>query len=210
MINVAGRPLPYQQDAFFFTDIFLNLTGVNAIEGRSIAIHAPNRTAPIIGCAPLIRNEIRFATQFPSPYFQASQPSPYDLTRVALGNLPFSNLDILPDVLTTYNLCPASSTPYSPFPTNSQLGTPDGLPVGALYQKYQPQLRAMSSFSASELHVYGVSTITSRTLRILSTNRRTCSAITPPYNINTTVTAIASFNNGGLSGNVIFVSIIIK
>ena len=205
-IDVTGSPLPYQQAAFFFTDIFLNLTGENAIEGRSIAIHAPNRTAPIIACAPLVRNEIRFATQFPSPSFEASQPSPYDLTTITLVNLSSPNIAILPDVLTTYDLCPANSAPYSPFTANSQLSTPDGLPIGALYQKYATQLRAMQSFNTTELYVYGVYTVTSRTLRILGSNRRTCSAITPPYNINTTVAAIATFNDSTLNGAVIFVS----
>ena len=68
-ITVSGRPGPYQEAAFFFTDVFLNLTGVNAIEGCSII---QLRSLP-----PLIRTEKRVASQFPSSYFQVSQPSPY-------------------------------------------------------------------------------------------------------------------------------------
>lgn len=209
-INVAGNPQPYQADAFFYTDIFLSLTGVNAVEDRSIAIHAPNGGVPIIACAPLVRAENRYVSQFSSGYFQASQASPYDLTSVTVNNLPSPNLNILTDVLTTYNLCPASSSRslYTPFPLDTQPGeTMDSFPVGALYQKHPTELRRAGSFRATEQPIYGVNTITSRTLRITTGDRRSCSALTPPYNMNTTIVAVASFNDSVLDGHVIFVSI---
>lgn len=204
-VTVAGQPGPYQEAAFFFTDVFLNLTGVNAIEGRSIAIHAPNRTAPIIACAPLVRTETRLVSQFPGAYFEASQPSPYDSTTITARTPASSVVDVLTDALTTYDLCPTMPSPYSPYPTSNQPCTPDEFPVGAVTQKYTRQLTATRSFSATELHLYGVPTVTSRTLRVVAGSNRNCSALIPPYNINTTVTAIAMFNDS-LIGHVIFVS----
>ena len=39
----AATPADYATDSFFFTDTFLNLTGVFAVEGRSVVIHEANR-----------------------------------------------------------------------------------------------------------------------------------------------------------------------
>ena len=39
----VGSPSPYRDDAFFFTDSFLNLTGTYSVADRSIAIHEANR-----------------------------------------------------------------------------------------------------------------------------------------------------------------------
>lgn len=39
----AATPANYATDSFFFTDTFLNLTGVFAVEGRSVVIHEANR-----------------------------------------------------------------------------------------------------------------------------------------------------------------------
>lgn len=204
-VNVAANPLPYQREAFFYTDIFLNLTGVRSVVGRSIAIHAANRGGRIIACAPLVETEERFAIQFPNQSFVASQKSPYELTRIATTNLPSPNVSILSEVFTTYNLCPANRPTYDPFPSNEMyaINTLDTYPVGALYQKHQMDLA--SGLSTTELPVHGVNTITSRSLRVIAGNRRICSSILANYSSNTTVVGIASFN-GTIEGNIIFVS----
>ena len=39
----TARPATFAALSFFFTDSFLNLTGVYAVEGRALAIHVENR-----------------------------------------------------------------------------------------------------------------------------------------------------------------------
>ena len=39
----TARPANFADLSFFFTDSFLNLTGVYAVEGRALAIHVENR-----------------------------------------------------------------------------------------------------------------------------------------------------------------------
>ena len=205
-ISIAGNPLPYEPAAFFFTDIFLNLTGENAVEGRSVAIHAANGTAPIVACAPLVRTEVRTAVQFSRMYVDARQASPYDETAITTAsNLPSRRLTVLTDVLNTYDLCPTDGQIYNPFPLESG-NTPDALAVGDLYQKYSTELIIGNTVRVTELPVYGVNTITSRTLRISTDNGRICSALTPNYVEGTTIVAIASFDGPVVEGNIVFVS----
>lgn len=200
--------MPHEEAAFFFTDIFLNLTGVNAVEDRSVAIHAANSGMPIIACAPLVNTEVRRAVQLPSMYVEARQASPYDTTTVITTSyLPSNMLTILTDALNTYNLCPVDGAVYNPFTAQSG-NTPDLLPVGSLYQKYQAELNSSNTFAVTELPIYGVNTITSRTLRINSENRRICSALSPTDNPGTSpnFVGVASFSGPLIEGNIIFVS----
>ena len=206
-VNIAAAPLPFQEFAFFYTDIFLNLTGVRAVNERSIAIHASNRTAPIIACAPLVHTEERRVIQFPDGYFQASQSSPYEETKIRTSNSPSLNISVLSEVFNTYNLCPVNRPLYNPFPSNNvyPIATPDTQAVGSIFQKYPLELRGNLQPCVTELPVHGVNTITSRTIQIVTENRRICSAIPAYYNVNTTIVAVASFNST-IQGNIIFVS----
>lgn len=176
------------------------------MEGRSVAIHAANGSSPIVACAPLVRTEVRTAVQFSRMYVEARQASPHDETTIATtSRLPSRSLTVLTDVLNTYDLCPSSGQTYSPFPL--ELGdTPDSLAVGDLYQKYATELIIGSTIRVTELPVYGVNTITSRTLRISTDEGRTCSALTPTYTGDTTIVAVASFDGPEVEGNIVFVS----
>ena len=204
VIDIAANPLPFQNEAFFFTDIFLNLTGVNAVANRSIAIHALNRGVPIIACAPLVPTEVRVALQFPDGQFQASQASPYEETVIEPMNVP--SLTILSELLNTNGLCPVDRDPYDPFTAIDMFDqvTLDALPVGSLSRKHQTALQRMEPFSTTEVPIDGVSTITSRTLQSIDNGRRVCSALTPPTG-SRTIVAIASFSGDAIEGNIIFV-----
>ena len=206
-IDVGANPLPFQVEAFFYTDIFLNLTGVNAVAGRSIAIHAPNRGSPIIACAPLVITESRVvATNFADEYFKAEQASPYEETTISTSvTFPSHNINILTEVLSTYGLCPVRS-PYDPLGQSdtNMPSTPDTFPIGSIYQKYSTELQ-LSTFTVTELPLFGINIVTSRTLQAVGTNRRACGGILPPINTSTTSVAVASFNEV-IEGNVLFVS----
>ena len=206
-MDVAANPFPHQEEAFFFTDIFLNLTGTNAVIDRSIAIHAANRGGPIVACAPLVRTETRVVQSFPDGEFVARQDSPYENTVINVQNLTFQNVDILSDVFSTYELCPLTRSPYDPLSvgTRSSFNTPDEIASGALYQKYSSQLRTFQSFSVNELPLFGTNVISSRTLRSSSNSRRTCTAIPQKIDQDTTVVAIATFNDT-IKGTILFVS----
>ena len=91
-INVAAKPAPYNQDAFFFTDSFLNLTGFQAVIGRSIVVHVPDQGALRIACAPLVEAEnLTVTALYPiggSSLATFSQYSHYQDTAISLGTLP--------------------------------------------------------------------------------------------------------------------------
>lgn len=206
VIDISANPLPFQEAAFFFTDIFLNLTGVNTVADRSIAIHAPNRGVPIIACAPLVPTEVRVALQFPEGEFQASQASPYEETIILLSSYSsrLLNLSILTEALNTIGLCSVDRDPYDPFTAMAvyEQVTLDALPVGSLSMKHQ----LGGTTATTEVPVHGVDTVTSRTLQTVDGfDRRTCSALTPP-STGMTVMAVASFSVDTIEGNIIFVS----
>ena len=207
-IDVSANPLPYQYQAFYYTDIFLNLTGTNAVIERSIAIHAANRGGPIIACAPLVLTESRVALSFPEGEFQAKQDSPYEETIISTDSLISNNIDLLPDVLSTYGLCPLTRLSYDPLRVSSpsSFSSPDQVAIGSLYRKHAGQFNSLSSFSVTEFPLFGVNIASSRTLRSSSNDRRICSAIPQPINQGTTVVAVATFNSG-IEGTILFVSV---
>ena len=43
ILEMLARPANFATYSFLFTDSFLNLTGVFAVEGRALAIHEANR-----------------------------------------------------------------------------------------------------------------------------------------------------------------------
>ena len=87
-IDVAATPGDYSNDAFFFTDSYLNLTGFQEIIGRSIVVHIPDRGPDRLGCAPLVEAETITLTTKSSPLATISQYSPYQNTIITLGDLP--------------------------------------------------------------------------------------------------------------------------
>lgn len=207
-VDVSANPLPYQEQAFFYTDVFLNLTGVNAVVERSIAIHAANRGGPIIACAPLVKTESRVALAFPDGDFEARQDSPYEETVISTNDLISSNVNLLSDVYNTYNLCPSGRPPHNPLSisTSADFVTPDQAPIGSLYRKHGAQLGDQSSFSVTEFPLFGVNIVSSRTLQSTSSNRRVCSSIPQPISKQgSTIVAIASFNTT-IEGTIVFVS----
>ena len=42
-LSPPASPAPHSNEAFFFTDTYLNLTGANAVINRSVVIHVANR-----------------------------------------------------------------------------------------------------------------------------------------------------------------------
>ncbi len=202
-VDISANPFPYQEQAFFYTDIFLNLTGTNAVINRSIAIHDG---APIIACAPLVLTEARIANSFINGEFSARQDSPYEETIISSTNGIPSNPILLPDVLSTYDLCPLNRTPYNPLGiTATELTTPDQIAIGNIYRKHANLLnRAL--FSITEFPLFGTNIITSRTLMSSSNDRRSCSAIPPPINQGSTIIAVASFSTT-IQGTILFVSV---
>ena len=89
-VNVAALPAPYNMDAFFFTDSLLNLTGVQAVIGRSVVVHVPDRGPPRLACAPLVQAENLTLLSYPLGGVLAtiSQYSRYQDTIISLGDLP--------------------------------------------------------------------------------------------------------------------------
>lgn len=91
-VNVAATPGDYASNAFFFTDMYLNLTGTQPIIDRSIVVHVPDGGADRLGCAPLVEAENITLTAFRSkngvPLAVISQYSRYQDTRISLGYLP--------------------------------------------------------------------------------------------------------------------------
>ena len=90
-VDVAARPAPYNSEAFFFTDSFLNLTGFQAVVDRSVVVHVANRGAPRLSCAPLVQAENITLTAYPvggQSLAIISQYSRFQDTRISLGALP--------------------------------------------------------------------------------------------------------------------------
>ena len=120
MYGIIGGPSDYATSAFLFTDTTLQLSGINDIFGRSLAIHELNGGPMIIACAPIVRVETITASEFSQFYLTIEQSSPHENSSLVLSNqFPSNNpsLEVLPDALMTNSLCPvgATVTAYNPY-----------------------------------------------------------------------------------------------
>ena len=88
-LDIADKPDNYSDYAFFFHDNHLNLTGVNAVMGRSVMVHRPDGSP--LACAPLVKVE-DLAISVSSKKFSASQSSRFGYTSV---NTSYSASDIV-------------------------------------------------------------------------------------------------------------------
>lgn len=92
IVNVSNSPSPYSEQAFFFTDTYLNLTGTYQVINRAIVVHVPDRGAPRTSCAPLVEAENitleAFRRRGQPSLATFSQYSRFQRTQVFLGTLP--------------------------------------------------------------------------------------------------------------------------
>jgi Cu/Zn superoxide dismutase len=209
-MTISDKPAPYNQYSFLFHDDFLNLTGVNAVINRSIAIHAITTGTPVMACAPLVQVEtLTLSTH--NQRFSASQSSRFGPTSVKT-NYNSSNLTIFDSVISPNQLCQVTfsnrdARAYNPHDAPNLDGTdntPDHYPVGDFGKK-----RYNFSQSVSELPIQGSETIAGHTLgyttREGDKTQYTCSSLWPSYPPGSNVKmAKATFNNV-VSGAIYFI-----
>ena len=214
-ITISDNPSPYNQYGFLYHDSFLNLTGMNTVMGRSIALHSNVGATPVMACAPLIEVETLTVTTL-SEMFSASQSSRYSPTSV---NTAYNaeDLTIFDSAIAPNQFCQATFSAgrariYNPHSAPSLDGsdnTPDHYPVGQISTKYN----FSSETQVSELPIHGIETIAGHSLgqRIQSSPSRTqflCATLWPSYpgveNSNIKM-AKATFNNT-VDGAIYFVS----
>lgn len=209
------QPIPYQQYSFLYHDDFLNLTGTNAVRGRSIAIHSNVGNTPVIACAPLIEVE-KLTVMTYSGMFTASQSSRFAPTTVATS-LSAANLAVFDAAIAPNSFCQVTFSaglsriynPHSAPPLDGSDGTPDRYPVGDFPRKYN----LMSSSRVTELPIHGYETIAGHSLgytdRSSANTQYICSSLWPSYPSGSNVRmAKATFNNT-VSGAIYFVSLCI-
>ena len=211
-LTVSDNPFAYERHAFFYHDNFINLTGINAVANRSIAIHAYNRGVPVIACAPLVEVETLVVGVY-AGMFSASQSSKFAPTDVTT-NYGASDLRVFSSAIAPNGLCQAEfgreqSAIFNPHNQPNLDGsdkTPDRYPVGDIARKYNFTNRNR----VFELPIHGTETIAGHALgfrrRLVSSTEYICSSLWPNYPIGSNVKmAKATFNNT-VSGGIYFVS----
>ena len=212
-IYIPVAPEPLAESSFFYTDHFLNLTGVNGVKGRSIAIHALEGGAPIIACAPLIEVEHLMVNEL-SGQFSAWASSRYSNTN-AKSSIGTSRLTLLDSAISPNQLCNVALTsspvpvynPHNPPDPDGEDDTPDQHPVGSISEKASFQ----TSGVIPEFPIHGIDTVAGRSLAYTNGSgesiQYTCSALMPEFpNGAEVMMAKASFS-GELSGAIYFVRI---
>ena len=214
-ITVSSKPLDYSQYSFLFHDSFLNLTGTNSIDNRSIAIHSLE--GPVQGCAPLIEVETLSVATFDN-FFHASQNSRFGLTHTE-PHRAYSNPDyrIFAAAVAPNQLCKAAfeaghSVVYNPHKAPTLDGTdntPDQYSVGNLSAKHG---NIASGGYFNELPIHGIETIAGHSLGLsysLTDSRSTmytCRTLRPEYADMANVKMAKATFNASVVGAVYFVS----
>lgn len=203
-LTMPINPLDYSDYGFLFHDSFLNLTGINAVFNRSIAIHSLE--GPVQGCAPLYTIETLSVSDTDGT-FVASHPSSFSPTDVET-TLPNEDLTVIGTAIAPNGHCLAaltSDTVYNPHaepPLDGVADTPDRHPVGALGLKYN----FTAGDSVPELPINGIDTIAGLILGSVNGSTYTCSSLWPNYPREVgTLMAKATFDNV-VSGAIYFVS----
>lgn len=214
-ITISENPSPYNQYGFLYHDSFLNLTGMNAVMGRSIAIHSNVGATPVMACAPLVEVETLTVTTL-SDMFSASQSSSYSLTSVSTTynaeELTIFDSAIAPNQFCGVTFSAGRARIYNPHSAPSLDGsddTPDRYPVGQISTKYN----FSSETRVSELPIHGIETIAGHSLGqtiqySLSSTQFLCASLWPSYpgvESSNIKMAKATFNNV-VSGAIYFVS----
>lgn len=220
-INIPIATDMYNSDSFFFQDDFLNLTGVNAVIDRSLAIHSVATGTPVQGCAPLIAVEKLYISTTDN-YFQASQNSKFDRTKITPAgsnkkiDFSKSKYSVFNSVLAPNQICQeafraGSSALYNPRDIPSLDGTdntPDRSMVGNLTGKHS---NIADGGYFDEVPIKGMETIAGRSLGISYTDDDgsivyTCSTLKPNYPSGSTVKMAKATFNTTMEGAFYFVS----
>ena len=212
-INIPVIPEPLAMDSFFYTDNFLNLTGVNGVKDRSIAIHEAGGGSPILACAPLIEVEDLMVSERLGE-FSVWASSRYSNTG-AKSSLETSQLTLLDSAISPNQLCNIVLTsarvpvynPHSPPDPDGEDDTPDQHPIGSISAKASFQ----TSGVIPEFPIHGIDTVAGRSLAYTTGSSEsaqyTCSALMPQFPAGAQVMmAKASFSRS-LSGAIYFVRI---
>ena len=212
-IDIPVVPEPLATNSFLYTDNFLNLTGVNSVKDRSIAIHEAGGGSPIIACAPLIEVEDLMVSERLGQ-FSASARSRYSDTD-ALSYLETSRLTLLDSALSPNQLCNVALTssrvpiynPHNPPAPDGVNDTPDQHPVGSISEKASFQ----TSGVIPEFPIHGIDTVAGRSLAYTNVSgespQYTCSALMPQFPTESQVMMAKASFSGSLSGAIYFVRI---
>lgn len=206
-LTIPQVPNPYAMNAFFYTDTFLNLSSV---VNRSIAIHAKDRGAMIMACAPLVSVETLSVRDI-SGDFTARQMNQFGNTSIN-SDLDASRLQLLKSVVAPNQLCHRelaadSNSVYNPHTQPNLDGndsTSDRFPVGSLNRKYN--LRTQRS--VMDFPIYGIDTVAGRTLAESSANSYKCSSLWPYFGNGSDVMLAKATFNGDVGGGIYFVRVI--
>ena len=212
-IDIPVAPEPLAESSFFYTDHFLNLTGVNGVNGRSIAIHELGGGAPIIACAPLIEVEDLMVSES-RDQFSAWASSRYSNTN-AMSSIEISSLTLLDSAISPNQLCNVALTspmvpvynPHNPPVHDGEDNTPDQHPVGSISEKAFFQ----TSGVIPEFPIHGMDTVAGRSLAYTKgsgeSTQYTCSALMPEFPDGAEVMMAKASFSGDLSGAIYFVRI---
>lgn len=217
-LTIAADTEDYSEYSIFFHDEFLNLTGVNAVINRSIAIHSNEGTTPVQGCAPLVTVE-KLSISTMDGFFKSSQTSRFDRTNIR-SHMMYDTSDyrifssaIAPNQLCRDAFTAGRSTVYNPHAAPQMDGTdvtPDRYSVGNLTFKH---MNIASGGYFDELPIHGIETIADHSLGVSYTDGDsmvyTCRTLRPYYPDSANVKMARVIFNGTVGGAIYFVSLMI-